>query len=307
MTTRLSSALLYAPGAFFFYPWKPLALLSAGDTYAAAYSHFRRDHSDPTNLILHAVALCWQLAGNFGLLAALDRLLVGDELWPSGPLSALSALSWAGTLVLSPAPSICSLASVAGIATAYAIAPLLSPNAVEIVPMACFIVVVCVASVVLTPSTTVTDGRRGTATSRLARNLGRTLVYFGIAVAARGAGSRWHGQFSAWAPVVNACLLLLMSLLAMLPKPVVPCVLGGVIVVRVLAELTAQNLLLLYSNAFLAQLSQGIAHDISQQKATLLSLEDSIEDMRVRLAFDWAHCVYFPNLLFHSCYQSLVP
>ena len=47
----LSSALLYAPGAFFFYPWKPLMNALVGDSYGVAYAHFRRDHSDPLNLV----------------------------------------------------------------------------------------------------------------------------------------------------------------------------------------------------------------------------------------------------------------
>jgi hypothetical protein len=55
-----------------------------------------------------------------------------------------------------------------------------------------------------------------------------------------------------------------------------------------------------------AQLAQGIAHDVSMQKATLLSHQDSMADRRVRLAFEWSHVVYFPNLLFQSCHESLV-
>ena len=49
-------SILYAPGAFFFYPWKPLIQLAVGDSYASAYRHFQRDHSDLTNVLLHCVA-----------------------------------------------------------------------------------------------------------------------------------------------------------------------------------------------------------------------------------------------------------
>ena len=70
-----ASCLLYAPGAFFFYPWKPLMQLLVGDTYATGYKYFRRDHSKPTNIVLHGVALVWQLLGNFGFLAVADASL----------------------------------------------------------------------------------------------------------------------------------------------------------------------------------------------------------------------------------------
>jgi len=297
------SALLYAPGAFFFYPWKALALLSVGDTYAVAYKHFRRDHSDATNLLLHGVALSWQLLGNFGLIAAVDRVLFPHVNFR--PISTLTSISWMATLQLSPAPSICSQASIASIAVAYAIAPRLAPSTIENGSMVCFVAVLCGTSLTLAPSVTVDDGRASVA-SRLARNLATALAYFGVAIAARWAASPWQGQLASSASAVNLGLAALMVLFSMLPKPVVPCVLGGILVARPLAELTGQGVLLLYGNAFMAQLSQGIAHDVSRQKATLLSHEDSMADRRVRLAFDCAHCCYFPTLWFHSCYQSLL-
>ena len=67
-------SILYAPGAFFFYPWKPVMQALAGDRYDVGFAFFRRDHTDPTNLALHTVALAWQLLGNFGLLGLVAML-----------------------------------------------------------------------------------------------------------------------------------------------------------------------------------------------------------------------------------------
>ena len=65
------------------------------------------------------------------------------------------------------------------------------------------------------------------------------------------------------------------------------------------AELTAQDALLFYGCAFTAQASQGLAHDVSRQAATLLSHEECTDGhcRATKLGFEWAHVVYFPNLL----------
>ena len=172
--------------------------------------------------------------------------------------------------------------------------------------MAVYISVLAIASVFCSPPVTAGGAGGSSALSRLASNVARSFCYFGLAVAARAAAHPWQGQLVAFAPHVNVALGVLMCALTLLPKPVIPCVVCGVLVVRPLAELTSQSALLYYSNAFVAQLAQGVAHDVSKQKATLLSHQDSMADRRVRLAFEWSHAVYFPNILLQSCYQSLV-
>eukprot|EP00697_Spironema_sp_BW2_P016626 gnl/Spiro4/7994_TR4202_c0_g1_i2.p1 gnl/Spiro4/7994_TR4202_c0_g1~~gnl/Spiro4/7994_TR4202_c0_g1_i2.p1 ORF type:complete len:367 (-),score=47.68 gnl/Spiro4/7994_TR4202_c0_g1_i2:32-1132(-) len=77
MASLLSQGLLYFCGPFFCFPWKPLVNRISGVDYSTAYSkHFRRDHSDPVNLALHAVCLVLQLWSNFALLAHIDALLI---------------------------------------------------------------------------------------------------------------------------------------------------------------------------------------------------------------------------------------
>ena len=98
----------------------------------------------------------------------------------------------------------------------------------------------------------------------------------------------------------------IMATLAMLPKPVIPCVFGGMLLTRVLGELTQQDMLLFFGAAFVAQLSQGISHSVTKQEATLLQHESSSARLE-KMAFEWSHVVYFPNLLLHSCFQSSPP
>ena len=135
----LSSALLHAPGAFFFYPWKPIVQAIAGDSYDVAYQFFRRDHSGSANLALHAVALAYTLLGNFGLLFLADtylfpeRITLTGSFWahsplknltlPALPLSYVTAVTWIIVLMCSPAPVECSSLSMALIAAAYLAAP----------------------------------------------------------------------------------------------------------------------------------------------------------------------------------------
>lgn len=55
----------------------------------------------------------------------------------------------------------------------------------------------------------------------------------------------------------------------------------------------------------LLPISQGISHDVSGQEATLLLHEQSEEHgRREKLAFEWSHVVYFPNLLLQSVLEQ---
>ena len=103
-----------------------------------------------------------------------------------------------------------------------------------------------------------------------------------------------------------AALLLVMVALSALPKPTVPVVLGGILVARSLGEVLDEPTLLFFGAHFVAQASQGVAHDVSKQTATLLAHEASDEETRMqKLGFEWAHCCYFPNLLLQSVQESL--
>jgi hypothetical protein len=301
--TLVGSVLLYAPGAFFFYPWKPFAQAAFGDSYHVGYAFFRRDHSEPTNVCLHLVALLWQLLGNFGLLNAVDRAVAPLLPAPLGvhrPLSMLTAALWVVTLMLSPAPLGCSLLSSLLIVVVCWAAPMLTPSVLELGAPTVFVSVLTLSYL-----------SRGQL-RKLARGLGIVLAYFGLALilkeGAKFGATALRGR--AWATenpsTTNLVLVFMMGLLGALPKPTIPCVVGGVAVVRALGELTRQDALTFYGAAFLAQLSQGVAHKVSGQEATLLSHEkDDSHDRGVKLAFEWSHVTFFPNFLLHACHDEL--
>jgi hypothetical protein len=316
--TPILSVVLYTPGCFFFYPWKPFLQVFAGDTYETAYRHFRRDHSDATNLCLHLVALVWQLLGNFGMLAALDGMLrrlptfaqTSDDAWvetfpPYGrPLSTFTASMWILTLFLSPAPSAVTISSICGITSAFYVAPHLRPRELEMGMLGAFFVILILSGLVCERKTI-----KGAEAPSLVRDLLHAIKMFGLAAAMRLAGTPWGGTLSGSEGPYLTGLVALMVLLGALPKPTVPCVIGGMLFTRLLAELSGQadwGWLIFYGQAFVAQLSQGVAHDVSKQKATLLSHEDdSTKGRTVKLAFEISHCTYFPNLLLQSVFESV--
>jgi len=294
----ISSAALYAPGAFFFYPHKPLGQLFSGDPYDVGYRYFRRDHTVPRNLALHVVALLWTMGGNFGLLAAIDRAIpLGSMVGLSRPLSAFTAAVWSGMLLSSPAPAVVSVLSSLFIWASYMVAPAIGPRELELGSMALFAVVLVLAKVLA-------QHRSKTLMRELLADMLYMFKVFGLALAARLVAKQWAGALAHQTAMLNPLLLVLMTALSMLPKPTVPAVLGGALIARPLGELTSQDALLFYGAAFVAQSSQGVAHEVTRQKATLLSHEGSEEDRSVKLAFEWSHCVWFPNLLFHSIYES---
>jgi|MDTC01.1.fsa_nt_gb hypothetical protein len=315
----ISSLFLYAPGCFYFYPWKPAFQALCGDSYQKGYEYFRRDHSDATNLALHLVALVWQLLGNFGLLCQIDEYMQGSVFWGRmwlgpvanaglglRPVSALTAFVWSGTLLASPAPFVASLASTLAIVGAYVVAPAVDPRLLEAGAAALFFLVLLACGVL----------RPKAAGRSLLKDVGVFVKFFVIAASFRVAAARWRGAYAG--SEVELCLgvLCLELLLATLPKPTVPTVFGGVIAARVAAELVAlpsgggraSVLLLFYAQGFVAQLSQGCSHEATGQNATLISHEeggDTAHTRKAKLGFEWAHCSFFPSLLLHSCHESL--
>lgn len=309
MSAILSSCLLYAPGAFFFYPWKPVAQYLLGDRYDTGLRFFCRDHSDPTSLALHLVALVLQLAGNFGLLATVDatlwpdRLSLGGYPLPERPLSYVTAVAWVGTLLVSPAPLETSLLSAGFVAAAFVSAPHLSPHFLELGVMAIFIATLLLASLVFE--------RKVHAGRRFAGALGDaaySCAYLaGYVAAPRLAARQWRGAWASEALPVNLFLLLLALAAAALPKPVKPVAVAGLLAARTAGELTAQDALVFYGCAFVGMLMQKLAHDVSRQEATLLAHErDEHQNGRAKqLSFEWAHAVYFPNLLVHAVRSAM--
>ena len=64
-----------------------------------------------------------------------------------------------------------------------------------------------------------------------------------------------------------------------------------------LATLTDQGWLFFWGFGFVATVTQGVVHKVTKQEATLLKLQGARGS---RDAFEWAHVLYFPNLVFHT-------
>jgi hypothetical protein len=86
--------------------------------------------------------------------------------------------------------------------------------------------------------------------------------------------------------------------------PVKGSVLFGSFGASTLSVLIDQRWLLLLSYAYSASLLQGLAHALSREQPTLLKLQKDT-DREQKIAHEWGHVVFFPNLLLHSIYTTL--
>jgi hypothetical protein len=80
-------------------------------------------------------------------------------------------------------------------------------------------------------------------------------------------------------------------------------VICGSVVGRVLAALTDEPLVYLHSCAFTATLLQGLAHGITREQGTLQKLQNNKEQVS-KLAYEYSHVVYFPNLLLQALHNA---
>ena len=306
----LSSALLYAPGAFFFYPWKPVMNALVGDGYGTAYSHFRRDHNDAHNLVLHVVAFALQVLGNFGLLSFVDQVAPAQSIAAALPpvlaarwVSALSAGTWVLLLIAQPAPLLAKALSAASICAAFWAAPLLSAPALDGASLFLFL---CTLPLGLALENRRSRARKGVA--EVAKDLAKYSAVAGLLLGARYLPQSKHwmdGALVSDTSPPNAVLLSLVFATACLPLPVVPVTIVGALGTRVVFALTGQEHVLFWGCAFSGMVLQGRAHDISKQEATLLNLE-GVQDKDKKLRFEWAHVTFFPTLLWHSIYDSML-
>jgi hypothetical protein len=207
-------------------------------------------------------------------------------------LSLISAGLWIVTLLTTPARKVVTLCSVISIVAAFFVAPFIPPRSLEMNMIYIFLLVLLVATM-RNPSS-IKDMLRGVA-------------FFAFTVGIRSVAASTLKDVSDPSKEMMTIKIIAIAMCAvsLLPKPVKPIVVTGLISIRAFGEVYDSNLCLYLGAAFCAQLAQGIAHDFTKQKATLFMNEDSGVTRSTRLAFDWSHCVYFPNLLFQSCYDSI--
>lgn len=270
LSYRAAQAALYSLAPFYAWPGKGGVCAALRSGYDVSQRHFSAGHRGAVNLAWHAVCLCLQLLGNFGLLAAV--------LPPA--LAALTALGWAATLLrrsaprASRAPRSCSWPSRR--------APPSPPTP---------------------PRSSAPRWWR----SPRAGCSPRPLAKAGAACAGAAAWAAvWYavGRVAppgAALPERPAAVALLLALVALGSRedPVTATVAGGALGARLLAVLAASPALHLFSLGFLATLMQGASHALTKENATLLALQREHRG-EAKVAYELAHVCFFPVLLLHA-------
>lgn len=303
--TSTCGSLLYSPGVFYFYPFKPVLHAAIGDSYDVGYKYFRRDHNEPTNVALHLVALVWQLLGNFGLLKTLDiairdhghTLDIVDR-----PLSLSSAVLWALMQLFSSAPWSCRILSTLMIAGAYNVAPLLDARILEVSMISAFLVVVVICALI---ENAVHPGKPRYSFKNAIKIAG--LDYLRQSIYRMVPGSfLLRGVLKEVGWLANALLVCSSMFAGGATKPLQPMHRCCTVLSRVLGELTDQEWMIFYGQQGLASYSQGIAHRITRQASTLGSHQANKRESRwTKLGFESSHVVYFPSFCLHTTMQSL--
>ena len=78
----------------------------------------------------------------------------------------------------------------------------------------------------------------------------------------------------------------------------------GAVVGHLLAALLADQTLFLFCCAFTATLFQGLSHSTSGEEGTLVVLQHGSDEQN-KLAYEWSHVVFFPNILLAACWQAM--
>jgi hypothetical protein len=298
---RLLQSLLMAPGPFYYYPWKAPINALAGDDYATGYKHFIAGHRHAVNLSLHCACLFIQVFGNFALLNAIDAAYVPQPVAGVRILSAVSAATWAGYLLLfsGGCPAVPRVASIAVLALAYLTAPLITHGNMDRFAAGIFTLALVISNYFLTKKPIAAKG------------------VLRLAVAMAAWGTLWPFIESAFvknvlggalAPsqthAVMGGVAAYLAGLGLMKNPLSLVVVTGMIVARLASAATGGNsVLFFWSYAFAGSFFQGLTHRTVQEEATMLALERESEEKKLR--FEWSHVTFFPTLLLHACWNAV--
>jgi len=237
----------------------------------------------------------FQVLGNFSLLITIDRAIFGDNSahqW----FSVLSALSWVLYLTLvKEAPQVVRMGSLLSITLGFYIAQTICLRTLELYIYAGFGIIWMVF--VLTKGKI--DVSRGAIHIFLLLVV-KNILGFTLLEAYRGSIS---GGMAAGVTSIYFLLLFLISLRSdrSFGNQFVS-VIYGTLVGQVVATVTDSSLLYIHSCAFTATLLQGLAHGISREQGTMQRIQD-YSDHTARVAYEYAHVVYFPNLLLQAVHD----
>jgi hypothetical protein len=299
---RLLSTVLFAGAPFFFFPPKAAINARFGSSFEVAYYHFRQNHRNAVNLALHTLCLFVQLFGNFALANEIDARMsalpakqaLPPALRDARTLSIASAVIWAVVQFRSGAPLYVSALSTLCIALAYFVAPLLTVELMDAGAFGGFLIVLLLSNL---------------ATGAAIVSMNDTMkVFVGLPLLRMGFSYVEQNHFESlkaahYGTVQTACIALCVGLPLLLRNPLKPLVISASLLLRVAYGLTGNKLLLFLGYGFFASLLQGICHKVVREEATLIALERKGDT--AKLAFEYGHVVYFPNLAISSVLDAL--
>ncbi len=287
--TLLLQSVLYFFGPFYCYPWKPVLGVLWGNSYPVGFKHFYDQHRHPTNLAWHAVCLFYQSIGNFALLNAVDQMLPNNPFYDR-PLSLLTLVSW--IIVLIPpkeCPTFIKVGSIAALLTAFTVGPMVTALQIE---FACYVGFFIVGLYHISAySANFSSWSQLLAGALVAK----FILCYVLNFFARGLLVSYSDQ-------ITYGYLLLMILVSFKKNPLKEMVVLGSFGCALLSIFLDRDILFYFSGAFTATLMQGASHALSGEEATLLKLEN-VQDEYTKMTYEFAHVVYFPNLLLHAVYE----
>ncbi len=279
----LGRMLMWTPGTFFCFPWKPVISHASGADYRHGLAHFQRDHRHPVNLGIHVLCLAIQLGGNFGLLAVLDaKLGLGGDY-----MAWTTVVLWVGTFCTVPAPLTVRLLTCLVTLLGFALRQTLATHWEPLVPF-----MVVAQGPCAWYAAVAHYGLRGGSALAFASVCGM-LVAACYLVSIPSSGS-----LSGHATECNLAFLGLCAVLSQIRinnEPLCETICGAV--GWAVAVATHDPCMLLLTASYVGSSLQGVAHECTGEKATLSQLSSITDEM--------AHTTYFPALLVHACHTGI--
>ena len=279
----LGRMLMWTPGTFFCFPWKPLVCYASGADYRHGLAHFQRDHRHPVNLGIHILCLAIQVGGNFGLLAVLDAKIGLSGDWMAWATTTL----WVGTFCTVPAPvSVRVLASLV-ILLGFVLRHTLATHWELLVPCMVAMQGPCAWYAAIAHY-----GLRGGAALAFATACGMVVAVCYLAAIPAS------GSLSTRATELNLAFLGLCAALSQIRinnEPLCETICGAL--GWAVAVATRDPCMLLLTTSYVGSSLQGVAHEWTGEKPTLTQLSNITDEM--------AHTTYFPALLVHACHTAV--
>lgn len=298
----LLQGILYSVPPFFQFPWKPVINHFIGARYDEAYRHFRRDHSNSVNLAAHTGCYVMQLVGNFSLMAAIAEVFPALRVLPTA-----TAVVWGGAMfATNHCPADVKLVALGTLVMGWRWGAFASTHWKAMALWQVGLETVAIANLI--------GKKRGGGLARLpgvmflAARLALHTVVFG---SGNGILNTPNGIL-----LVHVATAAYLMLTATKKEPIptaatqnqeklpIYCFTYGLFG-WILAGLADRPILFWIGFGYLANIMQGVSHDLTGEQPTLQALQTK-QPGRNKFADEWAHTTYFPLLLFSSIRESML-